>query len=197
MNFNCAIIVVISFFAICPNVDAWTGSLIETNRLTADGNLRGNLQIFTDDDGGVYACKVVVTNLSTNDYVLQLSDAPAYNCSILMINQNSNRLDKEFPKLKSFEMHTVEMKLNHASSVEWFYRLSDHLVNPNSISNSTVGALTVSFNCGYRAARVAGEASNLNNAWFRFLVSPVALTSNALSGNAAEKYEKRVRINGK
>lgn len=167
-----------------------TSTLSETNRLIPEANLAASLQVFTDTDGGVYAVKLVLTNLSkTNDLILGLSEVPILNLRLL-IQVGDQNIGKNLPKIKNYEGHALEMRLNRSSSAEWFVRVADHIENLDKVPSTSSADLIVHFSSGYWNANGEARTSKYTPMWFDLMLAPVVITSDALKGDPTEKYEK-------
>jgi hypothetical protein len=170
-------------------------SEFKTNGFIAEANLSGNLQMLTDADGGVYALKVVLRNLSkTNDLDFKLIDVLEHNFWFhLLTTIEGRQLEKPRRKLKDYEMHYVEMRVGKSSKVEWFIRISDYLESPQTVPEKTTGALLVSFPFRYRIAGKDAPDGVYTDGSMKFMVFPVVITRKALEGDPTEKYENSLK----
>jgi hypothetical protein len=174
------------------------GDLTKTNYFDAKLNLSADLETLTDPDGGIYALKIRVHNLSrTNDVMLRLFDVPAMALSVSIHERPSDSpkwLSKPRPKLKPYEFHWVYMPLEKASTVEWFIRLSDRLSEPGSFPERSQVSLSVRLDLGCRPfgdGKV--QESRFDPAWIDFFLPSAFITRKALEGDPTEKYEKSLK----
>ena len=179
----------------CIAAEGRHGNAIKTNAYCQQANISADLYIYTDPDGGAYALKLAVHNLSkTNDLVLRLFDIPEISLMVSIIeapSDNPKKLSKSRPELKPYEYHFVEMLLPKTATIEWFIRLSDRLSDPRSLPDQMSASLLALFDFGYRRIddRSAPE-SGFNQCFLEFYHRRILLTRKALQGDPTEKYEK-------
>ena len=174
------------------------GDLTQTNDFIAAANIAGEMEAFTDADGGVYALKVRVQNLSsTNDIILRVIDVPEAWFVVRVGEAPSDAsecLTKPFPKLKGYEYNHVEIPLERGASIEWFIRLKDRLENPLVLPEKTSAYLTVLLLFSYSQEDFSQAPSrNFQRSELRFYRPQIVVTKKALDGDPTEKYERTLK----